>query len=195
MKNIFSIVLLILAIAPIKTFSQNCLNKTDTLYYLEVLISKGDSSRPLSGGALVKSTTESINIDHSSAQAFIENLYSLSIYTSDPFWGFQEMSNCFNKNKQKTLTKSFFRQQQKMINRQTKFKTILKDSSTVQIDVVKVIGDFWILDTDFSKINVVNHAVKLYPSFYKKKYFFLFKEIIKTYKLNTKEKDEFKKSF
>ena len=174
-SKIIPVIILLLFYVTIQ--AQEYKTKIDTVYFV-FLKEKIYSERPVFTQFVLKNT-DSLNYYISHKIDFSCKIFNYAIYVSEPNLGFIEMSKYIPKDKNKEFR--LFNKKLRYLNQNFRTTKIFDKSNKKQLEIsiIKIISEFWVLPFDINMINNTTESIQIHSECYKSNYFYRFRQIIK----------------
>lgn len=184
-NNLFLVFILIILSVTLNAQECNC--KIDSVYYINIS-GNLNNGRPVFTQLVIKNLDTLKFYINKMQNDFLCNVLQFSIFVTEPSIGFIEMNKCLGKDAEKEY-KSFSK---KIVCFNNECKEVVSFSdgqyTKLHLSIVKVISEFWILQTNFEQINNTSDAIQIPKECYNTEYYYKFKKIIEVIPLSRTER-------
>ena len=146
---------IILSICAFNCFSQNCIQKRDTLYYVSIDI-RSKEEYPVAMAGVVEDFN-SVSFLKDNIEYFLKSFYSNCFYVPDLYRGYNDVIlQCIGEDKGGKYLNNHEDEGSRIMNYLSKHsirgKFMLNSGETVFVSIVQIGGDFLIIEKDSKKI-------------------------------------------
>jgi hypothetical protein len=173
-----------------------CIDIKDTVYVIS-MHGNLENGSPISSYFILKRWDGGIVLDKANRNTYLMGIYSTAIHLSEPMLSFDEMLLKCSKNKPyDSLNNNFIIGLRKMNRRLNPLGVVaLGDQQKISFEMVKISGQFWVLDKDIGKMNNITNSFYINDSWYKSNHSYCLKQVIQVFRLSKAEKYTFSKLF
>lgn len=188
MKKVFLFCLIFTSFFLNRGICQNCPFKKDTVFYVSINIHE-KNHYPLLTGGIIKDI-HFLNNKFKNADTIIKSFFKEAIFITDPIMSISSCVKCFadTSEAKMSLNSSDKIIMEKFAKLNNTIIIKCKKRKVLQISFSKVVADFWVIPTDFSRINGLSVAYKLTPQLYKHDFYYGLKQMYDVLILSEKEK-------